>query len=851
MSYLRAIILYMSVYKKEFHTSITKNMLQAVVGQPHRITRNVTKSEALLLQTYSIEVPTANETQIEHTADRVSSSILAKFHPAILSEFYPAETYGDGNCLYRAVSRAITGSESMYIVLRVLTLIEILSYPMFYDPNHTRFTDLIQDNRIVVATYLQLAKDVGMLGTYADMMHMFALSAVLKIPIRSYFPPQMNMEFVSEPYSRKVCGRNVNISEAPACTIMWTSAVIPTGHTLITNHFVPLFKRKRTETLETVYTIDEDDHDNVNPVIVDSECSTTGDCPQMDISDTDEIDESCPLISNEDDTKVHPLSNGCLLKGFMDVAELFRQLSSFTYEEAYNNIPGGIKNNVFFALKNSDNIERRKRGAISNFSDDCGVYDGPKGSTSKTYYVTDPNGVAKFVQKRKDTFGVIKTEKGKKNFIPLENQPAPDEVVELIRNYSTSTKDSSYKRRVSWIGGDTNPIAIVEYIGIFPGLSAHGNTKKDTEYLRTPATVMTEMSDLLQKETPLNVYNKLTLKHDELSGPTSRRQVHDKKYRDKKNQRKNDCGQYMSRGNIADHINEIDKKLSEQDSIVKSIIRDHGKAPCLIMNTEQQLEDIKTLCCSGQSIVGIDKTFNLCDMHVTALCFKQTAVNMESTSEHPGIYPKQNAKQKLIDDAVNKKDRDVILDSIFGNSGPLTADDVICFEAKSDEISKKTMESTNTFNRYFENRLKNNIQQLWETDLPEGHFDKPWTNNNSESLLTLKGRSIVSTEAIKHIRTFSDQLSAQGSTDWLVHTNILPFPKLFGLTKQARSANDCSTDLGVAEVVLYVNKLDNASLYIPDVNFDGLKLESFIFIHSNDDHLYRDSRRKLLIYNSS
>ncbi|CAG2250556.1 unnamed protein product [Mytilus edulis] len=329
--------------------------------------------------------------------------------------------------------------------------------------------------------------------------------------------------------------------------------------------------------------------------------------------------------------------------------------------------------------------------------------------------------------------------------------------------------------------------------------------KKDTEYLRTPATVMTEMSDLLQKETPLNVYNKLTLKHDELSGPTSRRQVHDKKYRDKKNQRKNDCGQYMSRGNIADHINEIDKKLSEQDSIVKSIIRDHGKAPCLIMYTEQQLEDIKTLCCSGQSIVGIDKTFNLCDMHVTALCFKQTAVNMESTSEHPiflgpvfihdnsdfecftnffnhlkvklrGIdtsklvfgtdeevglinavkeaFPqsrtilctrhlRQNAKQKLIDDAVNKKDRDVILDSIFGNSGLLTADDVICFEAKSDEISKKTMESTNTFNRYFENRLKNNIQQLWETDLPEGHFDKPWTNNNSESLNHVLKRSIA------------------------------------------------------------------------------------------------------------
>ena len=54
---------------------------------------------------------------------------------------------------------------------------------------------------------------------------------------------------------------------------------------------------------------------------------------------------------------------------------------------------------------------------------------------------------------------------------------------------------------------------------------------------------MTEMSDLLQKETPLNVYIKLTLKHDELIGPTSRRHLHDEKYRDKTNQRKNYCGQ--------------------------------------------------------------------------------------------------------------------------------------------------------------------------------------------------------------------------------------------------------------------------------------------------------------------
>jgi hypothetical protein len=43
---------------------------------------------------------------------------------------------------------------------------------------------------------------------------MYALSAVLRLPIRSYYQPQINPEFPSEPYSRKVCGRGVNLSES-------------------------------------------------------------------------------------------------------------------------------------------------------------------------------------------------------------------------------------------------------------------------------------------------------------------------------------------------------------------------------------------------------------------------------------------------------------------------------------------------------------------------------------------------------------------------------------------------------------------------------------------------------------
>jgi hypothetical protein len=44
------------------------------------------------------------------------------------------------------------------------TLLEILSFSMYYDSSQTKFVDLIQENRIVVATYTQLAYDVANLS---------------------------------------------------------------------------------------------------------------------------------------------------------------------------------------------------------------------------------------------------------------------------------------------------------------------------------------------------------------------------------------------------------------------------------------------------------------------------------------------------------------------------------------------------------------------------------------------------------------------------------------------------------------------------------------------------------------
>ena len=175
--------------------------------------------------------------------------------------------------------------------------------------------------------------------------------------------------------------------------------------------------------------------------------------------------------------------------------------------------------------------------------------------------------------------------------------------------------------------------------------------------------------------------------------------------------------------------------LSVRHFVYKLLFHVHLPRFGVILYMEQQLEDLKNLCCTGQSILGIDKIFNLCDMHVTASCYKQTTVVMESTREPPiflgpvfvhdnsdfesystffnhlmiklintdkdqlvigsdeelalvnaiqTAFPeaghilcmrhlRQNCKQKLTDDCIDKTDRDSILNDIFGNDGLIHA----------------------------------------------------------------------------------------------------------------------------------------------------------------------------------
>jgi hypothetical protein len=169
-------------------------------------------SVSLLLKTYKSTLPDVKEISgLPGVEDTVAASILRQFHPAVLQNHYPRRVDGDGNCLYRAASLALYDVQDHHVHLRLLTALEMLQNPRCYDSVHPRYIDLIKDIRIVTPAFPDAIQAVTQIDSFLDMLHIYALSAVLSCPLRSYYPPVTANECLSEPFSRKVVGRGVKL----------------------------------------------------------------------------------------------------------------------------------------------------------------------------------------------------------------------------------------------------------------------------------------------------------------------------------------------------------------------------------------------------------------------------------------------------------------------------------------------------------------------------------------------------------------------------------------------------------------------------------------------------------------
>ena len=101
----------------------------------------------------------------------------------------------------------------------------------------------------------------------------------------------------------------------------------------------------------------------------------------------------------------------------------------------------------------------------------------------------------------------------------------------MVQRYYTSLKlDSSFKRRVTSLGEGRlkSSLALVEYVGKFPGLAPHGNSRGTNEYIRTPDYVLDEIPHRVAIDKPKQIYDALKVTYDEVTGPSSIQQVKDR-----------------------------------------------------------------------------------------------------------------------------------------------------------------------------------------------------------------------------------------------------------------------------------------------------------------------------------
>ena len=96
-------------------TSVYAFRLELALGQQKSASLIlVAKNETKLLDNQKVTLPTTDVASLHQQTndiDNVSMEIMLKYHPAYTEENIALRTVGDGNCLYRTISKNLTGTE--------------------------------------------------------------------------------------------------------------------------------------------------------------------------------------------------------------------------------------------------------------------------------------------------------------------------------------------------------------------------------------------------------------------------------------------------------------------------------------------------------------------------------------------------------------------------------------------------------------------------------------------------------------------------------------------------------------------------------------------------------------------
>ncbi|GFR99689.1 hypothetical protein ElyMa_004535000 [Elysia marginata] len=402
----------------------------------------------------------------------------------------------------------------------------------------------------------------------------------------------------------------------------------------------------------------------------------------------------CDEVDHEDDGQAaggRSLTDG----KFLGVLELIDTLK--VSPRGLPSIPVGRKENTLFIIQNQRNIDRRAVGQVCSFTDDCGAW---KPSPSPVTRMIKNGERWQSIILRGGQYGTEKRVNGKKMFVPADQQPSEEDILNVHRMYNILKADENYKRRATWLEPAPTPIACVEYIGHYPGAAPQGN----------------------------------------------------------------------------------------------------AKATRIVLFTTQQVRDIRRFCCSSPpgegTVLGVDKTFNLGQLHVTPTVFKHLGIVRPTTNTHPifigptlihghsdrktystffpfikqeledapkdlvigsdeemairiaakSVFPtgsliscsrhlKSNMILYLRDKVgVATRTRNNIVSAVFGPGGVTSSPTIAVFEERLNNIQTTINDQNAAYLQHFTSRVLPILQQNLDTMLTRTEASHDWTNNNCESM---------------------------------------------------------------------------------------------------------------------
>ena len=189
--------------------------------------------------------------------DQISEKLFPSDGPKGLE---PKQTFGDGNCLYRAMSKIICGNENRHVELRVRTFIELcLNRDKYLNNSYLKeLTGLDDYMENLLGSSFDLSSktkgkpkserqregfEAGIVdnikpGTYSTMWHIFALSNNLGFPIQTVYPDVRGSLVDRNSANVRI---TPSLMQHPSVAyVMWTHTRNVDLHGWTPNHFVPL-----------------------------------------------------------------------------------------------------------------------------------------------------------------------------------------------------------------------------------------------------------------------------------------------------------------------------------------------------------------------------------------------------------------------------------------------------------------------------------------------------------------------------------------------------------------------------------------------------------------------------------